>query len=87
MSQGAFGIMPFTTDVDLWLDCEHGRIPLSQVGSTFVIASCPRQLPPCKAQVVVSIDGQVYPRAVRLVNGMRANQRRTLVLADDAIPF
>jgi hypothetical protein len=37
--------------------------------------------------VVVSVDGKPFSRPVRLVNGSGETNPRSLVLADDALPF
>lgn len=87
MSQTPFGITPFSTRVELWLEGEFGRVTLAQTGPTFVIAASPRSLAPCKAVVVVSIDGKPFSRPVRLANGMSETDPRAMVLADDGLPF
>ena len=87
MDQGAFGIQPFSTEVDLWLECDHGRVELSQVGATFVIAQTPSALPQCHADIVMSIDGRIQKRRVELVSGMSEDEAETMVLASDSLPF
>ncbi|MEX2543879.1 MAG: hypothetical protein WD316_02010 [Phycisphaeraceae bacterium] len=88
MAQGAFGVNSFSTVVDLWLDCEQGRVPLSHVGSTSVIAASPRDLPACRARVVVSVDGREFVRAVTLIDGMSRAESEARVVADEPpLPF
>ena len=89
MSYAAFGVKPFSADVDLLLESEHGHlVPLSQVGATFVIAASPQEVPPGRATVVVMVDGREHRRAVNLVNGMSLNKPLAMILADDAFaPF
>lgn len=79
MTQGAFGIAPFTTQVRLWLECEHGKISLSHVGSEFIIASEPQNVPECDATVVVSIDGEEHRRPVRMCGMTRENPKAAVV--------
>lgn len=86
MTIGAFGSTPFSAVVDLWLDCEFGRVPLSQTASTFVIAASPRDIPPCRATVVISVDGHEHRRSVNLIHGMSASNPHTAALAEEP-PF
>jgi hypothetical protein len=87
MTQSTPGIAPFSAEVDLWLDCEHGRVPLAQVSDDFVIASNPTTLPVCEAEVVVSVDGHLHSRRVLLVNGMSQDNRRAAVQPLEPAPF
>lgn len=87
MSQSAFGIKPFSTRVELWLEWEHGRVDLAQVGPTFIMASRPTSVPACKAVVVVSVDGEKVHHPVQLVRGMTESDVKTMILADDGLPF
>lgn len=90
MTQAAFGGSAFNTHVDLWLDCEHGRVPLRQVGAEFVIASDPCEIPPrCIASVVISIDGQLHRRKVLLVDGLSADKPMAHMVPcdEDGLPF
>jgi len=79
----------YSTDVDMWLECpESDRIPLMQVGSTFIIAASPRNIAACEATVVVTVNGKYFHRAVHLVAGMSADSAETMILSrDDVSPF
>jgi hypothetical protein len=88
MGEGAFGVEPFSSEVELWFENDRQKISLAEVGPSFVVPSEPHSLPPCHGRVVVSIDGQVFTRNVHLPAGMSSDQTETLVLADDATaPF
>lgn len=87
MDRPAFGIPPFSTDVGLWLEGSWGRWPLRQVCDTFLIAEEPRQLPEVSGDIVISIDGQVFRRRVRLPEGMKPTHIETPIGPDDDIPF
>jgi hypothetical protein len=79
----------YSATTELWLDCGHlGCIPLSQSGSTFIIAVDAIGLPPCEAQVVVKVDGRVHRRAVKLANGLSKSNREAMILSSDGLcPF
>jgi len=84
---GAFGMLPFTTSVKMWLDCEGSRIPLAQAGSTFVVPKTSRDMPACEANLVVCVDGKEHSRRVTLVRGMSSNERQAMILSVDDVPF
>jgi len=73
--------------VELWLECEHGRVNLAQVGPSFVIAAQPTDIPECEADVVVCIDGRQHVRRVHLAGGMKASVSKATALAVDSLPF
>lgn len=79
----------YSADVKLWLDCGgHGIVPLAQTGDTFVIAKSPKNIPPCDACVVVSVDGRLLPRNVTVVEGIRIGIAEVAILSRDEIaPF
>ncbi len=89
MTQAAFGGTPFSTRVDLWLECEHGVVPLAQAGAEFVIAVEPVHIPACEAYVIVSVDGQQHRNRVRLIHGLSADNPRAKTVAcdNDGLPF
>ncbi len=86
MSDTAFGGPPYSADIDLWLECEHGRIPLSHTAPDFVISATPRDLPRCEADVVVSVDGKAHRRRVVLC-GMSVDEPRSAILPLEPAPF
>jgi hypothetical protein len=78
----------YSAKVELWLQAEGGTVPLTHTCETFVIAARPTELPPGEATLVVSIDDKRIERAVRLVEGMRADRRRTPIeTVGDVAPF
>jgi hypothetical protein len=87
MDESPFGLTPYSSEIDLWLTCPFGRVALSQVGSSFVIAASSHNIPPCKAEVTISIDGREHSRQVDLVHGISPDNPISTVLALDAIPF
>ena len=79
----------YSAEVGIWIDCgAHGRIALSQASSTFVIAAESRSVPPCDAQIILTVDGRRHSRPVMLVSGMSpANRQATVLSRDDVSPF
>lgn len=75
----------YSSNVRLWLDCAYGIVPLSQTGGTFVVSVEPRQVPPCEAQIVVSVDGHEYRRPVYLIHGITPDN--PVVRVVDEAPF
>lgn len=81
-------LTPYSADVDLWFECESGRIPLAQVATTFIIPARPTTLPPCRGTLVISVDGKQFRGEVDLVQGMSPDLPDALILSvDDAAPF
>lgn len=76
----------YSADISLWLDCAQGRFPLAQVGDSFIMSDSPLTLPAGEAIVCVSVDGQVFPRAVRL-SGMEHGAREAMITPNDGIPI
>lgn len=85
MDTAAFGSTPFSAEVDLWLETDHGRVELAQVSSTFLIADEPQILPPCAGVVVTMIDGDEQRSAVELPDGMSPEVQFTPVHVVDRI--
>lgn len=83
----AFGVNPFSATVDLWLECPYGRVPLSQTAATFVFTAKPVSVPPCDGEIIVSIDGKLHSRRVRLPEGISPSNLHAAVIAADAVPF
>jgi len=87
MEIGAFGRTPCSSNVALWLECEHGRVQLRQVGDRYIIAAKPTRLPVCWANLVISVDGRSSAHKVVLVNGMLESDIETVALSAVAAPF
>jgi hypothetical protein len=78
----------YSADVGMWLDCfAHGKVPLAQVSSSFIIAGEPVDIPPGPAKVVVTVDGTRYERLVQLVKGLSRHARHALVEPREQPPF
>ena len=59
-----------SADVKAWLDCgEHGRVMLSRVRPRSVVAKEPCTIPPCFAELVVTVDGHPVRSRVNLTSG------------------
>ena len=62
-------------------------IPLAQMAHDFVIPVEPVDLPPCEAEIVMTVDGEPTRMRVSLREGGKAGQRRiALSKAADTIP-
>jgi hypothetical protein len=77
-----------SAEVEAWLDCgEHGRIALSRITPKSIVAKTPCDVPPCLADLVVVVDGEVLRRRVSL-SGFAGGRRVTLLRAtEDVAPF
>lgn len=73
----------------MWLDCgEHGRLELSRISPTHVVARRPKNIPPCHADLVVVVDGREMRSKVEVPNGFHPKRRAALVLPVDLVaPF
>ena len=69
----------YSAEVALSLVVGEQTLPLSHVAPHFVILSNPVDLPPCQAEVVVDVDGDILRRSVFLVDGSQAARLRTPV--------
>jgi hypothetical protein len=78
-----------SADVKAWLDCgEHGRVMLSRVRPKSVVAKAACNIPPCFAELVVTVDGYPVRSRVNLPSGFTRGRRVARVLAvSDAAPF
>ncbi len=78
-----------STDVKMWLDCgEHGMVPLSRITPTSVVARISKDIPPCDAKLVVTVDGYRMQNRIRLSEGFRKGRRTAVALPiDDIAPF
>ena len=88
MDRGDVRNSGYSADVDIWPDCgPHGRFPLAQAASTFVIAVEALQIPPCDAEIILTIGGTKRTRPVKLVNGMSATREAMILSRDSVSPF
>lgn len=68
-------LIPYSSTIDLYLDAgPHGIVPLSQAADTFVIVTTAVRLPPCRARIVLVINGERFDREVDLVRGMEGRE-------------
>lgn len=65
----------YSADVRLRLEIEGRVLSLAQTGPEHIIVREPIDLPPCHADVVVSVDGREHRRHVRLSEGMSKDSR------------
>lgn len=79
----------YSAVVEMWLDCgEHGRVPLARITPKGVVAKEPTSVPPCKAKLVVNVDGQTMATPVMLSKGFTPRSTLARVISlDDSIPF
>lgn len=78
-----------SADAEAWLDCgEHGRVMLSRVTPRSVVAKAVHEIPPCDAELVVTVDGSSVRNPVRLHTGFTKGRRVARVYnVDDVAPF
>jgi len=78
-----------SADVYAWLDCgEHGRVMLSRVTPRSVVAKEAAEIPPCFADLVVTIDGYPVRNRVKLPSGFTRGRRVARVFSvGDVAPF
>ena len=87
MAAGAFGVEPFSTNVELWLETPTRRVPLAQVGDTFVVTAEECDIPPGRATLVISIDGVRSERPVDLITGHGHSRELMMLSVDESAPF
>jgi hypothetical protein len=75
--------------VEMWLDCgPYGVVELTRIGPRAVFARFPREIPPCDAELVVTVDHSVDRRPVNLTNGFSRGRHAARAMArDDSAPF
>ena len=78
-----------SAEVEAWLDCgDHGRIALSRITPTLAIAKAARDIPPCFADLVITVDGRAIRNRVNLPSGFRNGGRAArMVTVEDVAPF
>lgn len=84
----AFGGSSYSANVKIWLEQGLIRVPLSQVGPSFIVPSVPHNLEAGEVDIVVEIDGERIPRRVNLIGGLlKASCRATILSLDANAPF
>ena len=75
--------------VEAWLDCgPYGRVMLSRVTPKSAVAKTAREIPPCFAELVVTVDGHPVRNRVRLPSGFSKGRNvARMISVDDAAPF
>ena len=78
-----------SAEVEAWLDCgDHGRVLLSRITPTLAVAKEARDIPPCFADLVVTVDGRAIRNRVNLPSGFRNGRRAArMVTVQDVAPF
>jgi hypothetical protein len=78
----------YSAVVDIWMDCfSRGKVRLSQVASSFVIADAGAEVPAGPANIILTVDGRKYERRVRLVTNLTAANPYSLIEPDESIPI
>jgi hypothetical protein len=78
-----------SSNVDMWLDCgEHGKVPLSRITPTLVVAHSAVDIPPCTADLVIVVDGKMICHRVDVTTGFSPTRRAARVRpATGSAPF
>ena len=73
----------------MWLDCgRYGRVELSRITPTAVVARRRAEIPPCHAELVVVVDGEELRNRVNVAYGFTRRSRSAMVLSlDEHAPF
>lgn len=73
----------------MWLDCgHHGAVQLNRIAERFVFSAEPREIPPCFADLNVTVDGKLSSVRVNLTNGFQKGRYAARALrVDDSAPF
>lgn len=78
---------PHSADVRMWLDCgARGRINLSRITPTAVVARDEQDVPPGDAVLVVAVDGEEMRTNVHVARSSRGRVAR-VVPVDPVAPF
>ena len=79
---------PHSADVSMWLDCgSYGRVELSRITPTSVVARNPRPVPTGDADLVVVVDGREMRNRVHLAKGFSKKGMALILAVDDVAPF
>src|SRR3712207_6392709 len=75
--------------VEMWLDCgAYGVLELSRITPRAVVAKAAREIPPCFADLIVTIDNSMHKVRVNLTGGFRKGRLAARAMpVDDAAPF
>jgi hypothetical protein len=78
-----------SAEVEMWLECgAHGRVNLCRITPKSVVARESREIPPCFADLVVSVDGRIHRTPVNLSSGFRKGRLAALIQpVTDVAPF
>jgi hypothetical protein len=77
-----------SADVKMWLDCGlYGEVELSRITPTSVVAKSPREIPPCIAELIVTIDGARVQNRVELRGFSKGRAVALIRLIGEVLPF
>jgi hypothetical protein len=78
-----------SADVKMWLECrDHGRVDLCRITPRSVVARERRDIPPCDADLVISVDGRIRRTPVNLPTGFTKGRLVAFIApAADDIPI
>ena len=64
----------------MWLDCgPYGKVKLERITPKSVVAKDSHEIPPCDAEIVVTVDGQFVRNQVMLTSGFSNGRRAARV--------
>lgn len=66
----------FSSEVDIQMIVDEQVLSVSQIGPEQLTLEFPVSLPPCEADVVLTVDGQASRWTVRLPEGASAESRQ-----------
>lgn len=69
----------YSADVVLSLHIGDRTIRLSQVAPDFIVLAESIDLPPCDAEIHVSVDGNIHSRNVSLIDGIEPSMVRVRI--------
>ena len=70
-----------SADVRMQLSVNGQTLKIGQLGPEFIILDDPIDLPPCEAEITMSVDGRERRWAVWLVNGISTGEPRVEISA------
>jgi hypothetical protein len=85
---GKFNETGYSATVNMWLECAGHKVLLAQTCETYVTAINPIDLPPnSPARVIVTVDDEIIPRDVTLIDGMMRDRPQVSVRERVHLPF
>lgn len=66
-----------SAEVRMWMVVEERTIPLAQMAPDFVILQEPQQIPPCRVDMFLSVDGHLENWPAHLPKGVQPHLERT----------